>query len=95
MTCEKIYWMYDPSLLTPKEGYHQGSSIFNMLCEISLLGWSLMNIRDCRCGCVPPDMMSLFQMAELRAKYRQEMKLKASEAAQNEVATPTADADTK
>ena len=53
------------------------------------------NIRDCRCGCVPPDMMSLFQMAELRAKYRQEMKLKASEAAQNEVATPTADADTK
>ena len=51
------------------------------------------NIRDCRCGCVPPDLMSLFQMAELRAKYRQEMKLKALEAEQNG-ATPAADTDT-
>jgi hypothetical protein len=24
----------------------------------------------CRCGCVPKDMMSMFQMAELRAKHR-------------------------
>jgi hypothetical protein len=27
----------------------------------------------CRCGCVPTNMMSLFQMAELRAKRRKEL----------------------
>jgi hypothetical protein len=26
----------------------------------------------CRCGCVPPNMMSLFQMAELRASRKKE-----------------------
>jgi hypothetical protein len=35
----------------------------------------------CRCGCVPKDMMSLFQMAEKRAAYRAEKKrLEAAEA---------------
>jgi hypothetical protein len=28
----------------------------------------------CKCGCVP-NMMSLFQMAELRAKYREQKRL--------------------
>ena len=28
--------------------------------------------RKCRCGCIPPDMMSLFEMAALRAKRRKE-----------------------
>ena len=35
----------------------------------------------CRCGCVPKDMMSLFQMAELRARFREEKKRKEAEAA--------------
>ena len=35
----------------------------------------------CRCGCVPKDMMSLFQMAELRARFREEKKRKETEAA--------------
>ncbi|RYG99914.1 hypothetical protein EON65_49850 [archaeon] len=35
---------------------------------------------NCVCGCVPPNMMSLFQMAELRAKRRKELQeLKAKE----------------
>ena len=38
----------------------------------------------CRCGCVPKDMMSLFQMAELRAKMREEKRRKeAEQSAQN------------
>ena len=38
----------------------------------------------CRCGCVPKDMMSLFQMAELRVKMREAKKRKEMEAsAQN------------
>ena len=35
------------------------------------------DIASCRCGCVPKDLMSLFQMAELRAKHREKMRLKA------------------
>ena len=35
---------------------------------------------NCRCGCVPPNMMSLFQMAELRAKHREKMRLAAASA---------------
>ena len=49
------------------------------------------DIRDCRCGCVPPDLMSLFQMAELRAKYRQKMKQEAANAAQSVLSTSAAD----
>jgi internalin A len=30
--------------------------------------------RACSCGCVPPDMLSLFQMAELRAKKKKQEK---------------------
>ena len=29
---------------------------------------------SCRCGCIPPDLMSLFQMAALRSKYREKMR---------------------
>ena len=31
---------------------------------------------NCRCGCIPTNMMSLFQMAELRKKYREAQKKK-------------------
>lgn len=34
------------------------------------------DISSCRCGCVPASMMSLFQMAELRAKRKAELKQK-------------------
>jgi hypothetical protein len=32
---------------------------------------SLQHIRDCRCGCIPPNMFSLFEMAEMRRKKRE------------------------
>jgi hypothetical protein len=38
---------------------------------------------SCRCGCVPPDMMSLFQMAALRAKYRENIRIAKAEEAQS------------
>jgi hypothetical protein len=42
---------------------------------------------SCRCGCVPPDMMSLFQMAALRAKHRENLRIaKAEETHSNNVA---------
>ncbi len=34
---------------------------------------------QCRCGCVPVNMMSMFQMAALRAKHREEKAKKALE----------------
>ena len=36
---------------------------------------------QCRCGCVPKNMMSLFQMAEKRARYQEEKRRKETEAA--------------
>jgi hypothetical protein len=38
----------------------------------------------CRCGCVPKDMMSLFQMAEKRATYREKKRLEAAAEAEAE-----------
>lgn len=38
----------------------------------------------CRCGCVPKDMMSLFQMAEKRAAYREKKRLEAEAEAEAE-----------
>ena len=32
-------------------------------------------LASCRCGCVPPDLMSMFQMAALRAKYRENLRI--------------------
>jgi hypothetical protein len=44
---------------------------------------------DCRCGCIPKDMLSLHQMAALRAKYREKLRLEAeAEAKSNETAEP-------
>lgn len=44
----------------------------------------------CRCGCVPPDMKSLFQMAQLRAEYREKKRLAdEAEKLQNISTTPS------
>lgn len=40
---------------------------------------------SCRCGCVPPDMKSLFQMAALRAKHRENVRAKAEKTRSDEV----------
>lgn len=32
--------------------------------------------RACACGCVPPNMFTIFEMAEKRKKYREEQLLK-------------------
>ena len=36
---------------------------------------SHLQSKRCGCGCVPPNMLSLFEMAALRAKRRQEQQL--------------------
>ena len=32
---------------------------------------------DCRCGCIPKEMLSLHQMAALRTKYREKLRMEA------------------
>ena len=45
---------------------------------------------DCRCGCIPKEIMSMFQMAALRKKYQERLRMEAeSEALSDETATPT------
>ena len=48
--------------------------------NISIQDYSGIDV-SCRCGCVPANMLSLFQMAELRAKRKARMKKEAEEAA--------------
>lgn len=40
--------------------------------------------RDCRCGCIPPNMFSLFEMAELRRKRREQQQLQQNAKSQNQ-----------
>ena len=42
---------------------------------------------DCRCGCIPKEILSLHQMAALRAKYREKLRMEAeTQAASGETA---------
>jgi hypothetical protein len=36
---------------------------------------------SCRCGCVPKNMMSLFQMAQMRAQYKKQKQLELNKTA--------------
>lgn len=45
---------------------------------------------DCRCGCIPKEIMSMFQMAALRKKYQERLRMEAeSEALGGETVEPT------
>lgn len=44
---------------------------------------------DCRCGCIPKEIMSMFQMAALRKKYQERLRMEAeSEALGGETVEP-------
>lgn len=49
---------------------------------------SLQHIRDCRCGCIPPNMFSLFEMAEMRRKKREQLQQEQQKQHQQEQLTP-------
>jgi hypothetical protein len=62
-----------------REEQLSGDVILAQECNVDAETQSILHNRLCQCGCVPSNMLSLFEMAELRKKLKEKKERKKNE----------------